>query len=57
MEEFGFFHPDRGYWQAISEPSQDILDSYPDGTVRVPLKPGAGYEWIGGEWVADEAPE
>lgn len=57
MEEVGFFHPDRGYWQAISEPSQDILDSYPDGTVRVPLKPGDGYEWIGGEWVAPEAPE
>jgi len=46
----GFFHPDRGYWQVTGEPPRHILDGYPDGTIEVPLKPGADYEWDG-EWV------
>lgn len=49
--EYGFYHPDRGYWQTISEPPQHILDSYPHGTQQVPLKPGKYYEWQNGEWV------
>tara|TARA_R110002095_G_scaffold103326_1_gene90559 strand:- start:10 stop:363 length:354 start_codon:yes stop_codon:yes gene_type:complete len=48
--EYGFFHPDRGYWQATSKPSAETLAGYPDGTVSVPLKPGADYEWQGGRW-------
>ena len=48
--EKGFFHAQRGYWQTISTPPQHILDSYPEGTVEVPLKPGAGYAWIDGQW-------
>ena len=36
--EYGFFHPDRGYWQATSKPSAETLAGYPDGTVSVPLK-------------------
>ena len=39
--EYGFFHPDRGYWQATSKPSAETLAGYPDGTVSVPLKPAA----------------
>lgn len=49
--EFGYFHPDRGYWQTTGEPSQRILDSYPEGTVEVPLKPGPYHEWDGSSWV------
>ena len=85
--EHGFFHPDRGYWQAIGidptpytvvveperveqaevdeeiveitipavtrETSQlaELLASYPEGTVEVPLKPGADHQWDGTEWV------
>ncbi|TAN80868.1 MAG: hypothetical protein EYR95_19010 [Phormidium sp. SL48-SHIP] len=49
--EHGFFHPSRGYWQTNSEPPQHILDGYPEGTVEVPLKPGANYEWDGLKWV------
>ena len=49
--EHGFFHPSRGYWQTISEPSAEVLASYPEGTVEVPLKPGADYEWQNGAWV------
>jgi len=49
--EHGFYHPSRGYWQTNSEPPQHVLDGYPEGTVEVPLKPGANYEWDGAEWV------
>lgn len=54
--EKGFFHPDRGYWQTTGAPNADILASYPDGTVEVPLKPGANFDWFGGEWVAIAPP-
>jgi hypothetical protein len=85
--EIGFYHPDRGYWQAIDvsktpytvivEPERteigedgeksvipavtrettqyaELLASYPEGTVEVPLKPGADCEWQDGEWVQGE---
>lgn len=48
--EHGFFHPDRGYWQTVGEPSAEILATYPDGTISVPIKPGADYEWQDGAW-------
>lgn len=50
--EYGYYHPEAGYWQTITQPTQDTLDSYPEGTVNVPLKPGKGYEYNGTEWVA-----
>lgn len=49
--ERGFYHASRGYWQTISEPDEETLASYPEGTVEVPLKPGADHEWNGSEWV------
>jgi hypothetical protein len=49
--EKGFFHSDRGYWQTNGEPPEEILATYPDGTVEVPLKPAGGHEWVGDEWV------
>lgn len=55
--EKGFFHSDRGYWQTIGEPTPDILDSYPEGTIEVPLKPGPYYDWQNGEWVHVPPPE
>jgi hypothetical protein len=50
--EHGFYHPERGYWQTNSDVPQTVLDTYPEGTADVPLKPGADYEWSGNEWVA-----
>jgi len=50
--EHGFFHPVDGYWQTVSTPSNDILASYPEGTVEVPLKPGSDFSWDGSQWVA-----
>jgi hypothetical protein len=49
--EHGFFHPERGYWQTLSEPSAEIMASYPEGTVKVPLMPDARHEWSGSRWV------
>lgn len=57
MAEHGFYHPQCGYWQTIETPSQAFLDGYPAGTVEVPLKPGADYEWIGTEWVHNPPPD
>lgn len=51
--DIGFFHPERGYWQAV-EPSvsaSDLLATYPDGTIEVPLRPSADHELIDGAWV------
>lgn len=56
MSCIGFFHPSRGYWQTISEPSAEILATYPEGTIEVPLKPGADHDWIGGAWVHNPPP-
>lgn len=53
--EIGFFHPSHGYWQAITEPSEDTLAEYPAGTVIVPLKPGPGYTYNGSKWVPPDA--
>jgi hypothetical protein len=49
--ETGFFQPDRGYWQTIGAVQQSVLDGYPTGTVEVPLRPDARYEWDGSAWV------
>lgn len=51
MMEHGFFHPERGYWQAIAGSVEELMPSYPGGTINVPIKPGPHYEWSGGEWV------
>jgi hypothetical protein len=49
--EHGFYHPDRGYWQAIGGDVAELLAMYPSGTIEVPLKPGSDYDWLDGEWV------
>jgi hypothetical protein len=51
MAEHGYFHPDRGYWQAVSDVPQHILDSYPEGTIEVSLKPSGDHDWNGSGWV------
>lgn len=52
MNDKGFFHPSRGYWQTNAEPDKATLASYPAGTVQVQIKPGDGYEWDGEQWQA-----
>ena len=50
--EKGFYHPSVGYWQTTNTPSPEILATYPQGTVEVPLLPGPGYTFNGTQWVA-----
>lgn len=54
--EHGFFHPERGYWQTLSTPSEEVLASYPPGTVEIPLQPGGDYVWNGSEWIYAPVP-
>ncbi len=49
--EHGFFHPNRGYWQTISEPSPEILAGYPPGTMPVPVRPSENHHWDGEQWI------
>jgi len=59
-EEKGFYHPDFGYWQTNTIPTEEQLADHPEGTIEVPLKPGDGYEWDEntGKWVfSPPAPE
>lgn len=54
--EHGFFHPSIGYWQTNSDVSEEVWQTYPSGTIEVPLKPGFGYVWINNTWVYDPPP-
>lgn len=56
MAEHGFYHPDRGYWQAIDGEVEGLLPTYPEGTINVPLKPSGDHEWQDGAWVYIEPP-
>ena len=49
--DMGFFPPGRGYWQAVDGDHDELLLTYPEGTVMVPLKRDADYEWRDGAWV------
>lgn len=50
--EKGFYHPDRGYWQTLSEPSDEIRATYPSGTKEVSLQPSPLHKYSGTKWVA-----
>lgn len=50
--EKGFFHPDRGYWQTLTDPSAEVRAAYPEGTVEVVLQPSPLHKMISGKWVA-----
>lgn len=52
MIEKGFYHPDRGYWQTIGDPSEEIRNSYPEGTIETPLRPSQLHTWNGSSWDA-----
>lgn len=49
--EIGFYHPSWGYWQANSEPSADLLATYPQGTKQIAPMPGPGYTYDGEQWI------
>jgi hypothetical protein len=49
--EHGFFHPSVGYWQTNNTPSQEVLNTYPEGTIEVSLQPAEFYTFDGSGWV------
>jgi len=49
--EKGFYHPTRGYWQTTGVVPQDILDTYPNGTIEVPVKPSVYHDFVDGDWI------
>jgi len=51
-DHIGFYHADRGYWECNQPPKPALLNSFPSGTVEVPLQPSAGYTYDGSNWVA-----
>ncbi|NVD38960.1 hypothetical protein HT585_08840 [Ensifer sp. HO-A22] len=50
-EENGFYNPFDGYWQTNTKPTDEILASYREGTIEVPLKPSADHQYILDGWV------
>ena len=51
MTEHGFYHPDFGYWQTTTYPSDRLLADHPVGTIEVPVRPSPDYVWENDEWV------
>ena len=49
--EHGFYNSKMGYWQTVGKPSIEMMDSYPKGTIEVPLKPSTLHTWDGSTWV------
>ena len=50
--EKGLFHPDRGYWQTLTDPSAEVRAKYPEGTVEVLLQHSPLHKMVDGKWVA-----
>lgn len=46
----GFYHPERGYWEAEDDVPQEYRDAYPEGTTRTPARPSSAHEFDGTEW-------
>lgn len=55
--EYGFFHPDKGYWQTTNYPAEEYRAAYPEGYVEVSLKPSQNHHYTGNEWVEVLPPE
>tara|TARA_B100000287_G_scaffold124444_1_gene116464 strand:+ start:9026 stop:9415 length:390 start_codon:yes stop_codon:yes gene_type:complete len=45
MANHGFWHPTLGYWETISDPSDDIVAAYESGTIEVPVRPTRIHTW------------
>ena len=53
MPDKYFYHPERRVWATVKQPSQEVLDNYPEGTVEIAPPPGAGYLYTGSVWIVD----
>ena len=48
----GFYHVDLGYWETITDPSEEILQGYPEGTMEVTMRPSHLHTYDGFVWLA-----
>jgi len=51
--EYGFYHPNFGYWQAIALPNENTLLSYPKGTIEIPVQPSEFHVFNGSQWILE----
>jgi hypothetical protein len=56
MSDLGFYHPEKGYWQATGGDAEALLETYPQGTIQVALKPSGDHVWQDGKWVYVDPP-
>lgn len=49
--EKGFYHSTIGYWQTNSEPSEEVIATYPEGTIEVGLPPTVNHKYVDGSWI------
>ena len=47
-----FINPNGDYWETLSDPSDEIIASYPVGTAEVTQRPSHLHTYEGGAWVA-----
>ncbi len=47
-----FINLNGDYWETLSDPSDEIIAAYPDGTVEVTQRPSHLHTYEGGAWVA-----
>jgi hypothetical protein len=45
MANHGFWHPTLGYWETISDPTDDMISEYETGTIEVPVRPTEIHTW------------
>ena len=45
MANHGFWHPTLGYWETISDPTDETKAKYESGTIEVPVRPSEIYTW------------
>lgn len=49
-----FYSETAGYWETTDDPSDQIISTYPVGTIEVSKRPNALHDYIGGVWVLNQ---
>lgn len=53
-----YYHPIHGYWETITEPSEEIISNYPEGTIETYQRPSPQHQLIDGSWIyVEKTPE
>jgi hypothetical protein len=53
-----YYHPQEGYWETITDPSEEVIASYPAGTLETYQRPSPQHQLIDDVWVfVEKTPE